>query len=73
MPTRHCWEFKKCGREEGGAKSAEFGVCPAFPNNGKSCAEIAGTLCGGVVQGTFAEKEANCMTCDFFNSENYED
>ena len=26
---QNCWEFKKCGREQGGIKSAEFGVCPA--------------------------------------------
>ena len=25
----NCWQVKKCGREPGGAKVAEFGVCPA--------------------------------------------
>ncbi len=50
----NCWEFKKCGREKGGAKTAELGVCPAYPAHGTHCDHIAGTLCGGKVQGTFA-------------------
>jgi hypothetical protein len=25
----NCWEFKKCGREPGGHKVEELGVCPA--------------------------------------------
>ncbi len=67
----NCWEFKKCGREKGGAKVAEFGVCPAYPNGGTDCAKIAGTFCGGQVQGSFAQKVANCMQCDFYKSEHY--
>jgi len=67
----NCWEFKKCGREKGGSKVAEFGVCPAYPNNGTSCAKIAGTLCGGQVQGSFAQKVSNCMQCDFYKSDSY--
>ena len=67
----NCWEFKKCGREMNGAKAGELGICPAFPNSGKNCAKIAGTLCGGDVQGTFAMKLANCMDCDFYQSEHY--
>ena len=66
-----CWEFKKCGREAGGAKAAELGVCPAYPDHGDTCARVAGTLCGGVVQGTFASKLANCMECEFYKSEHY--
>ena len=67
----NCWEFKKCGREAGGAKVSQFGVCPAYPDNGKCCAKTAGTLCGGQVQGTFAMKVANCIKCDFFKSPYY--
>lgn len=68
----NCWEFKKCGREEGGAKIAELGVCPAYPNDGRRCAHIAGTLCGGKVQGCFASKVATCMQCEFYMSEHYD-
>lgn len=68
----NCWEFKNCGREQGGAKAAELGVCSAYPNDGKHCARVAGTLCGGQVQGSFAAKLSNCMKCDFYTSEHYD-
>ncbi len=67
----NCWEFKKCGRQLGGPKAAELGVCPAYPNDGQNCAKIAGTLCGGKVQGSFATKIATCFECDFFKSPHY--
>ena len=62
----NCWEVKKCGREPGGAKVSERGVCPAFPDHGRDCWMAAGTFCGGEVQGTFAEKLGNCQGCDFY-------
>ncbi len=62
----NCWEVKKCGRIPGGHKAAEYGVCPAYPNNGKDCWNVAGTFCGGKVQGTAAEKRGGCLTCNFF-------
>jgi hypothetical protein len=68
----NCWEFKKCGREAGGLKTKELGACPAYPNDGRRCARVAGTLCGGKVQGSFAMKVVNCMKCDFYLSGNYE-
>ncbi len=67
----NCWEFKKCGREQGGEKVEDFGVCPAYPDYGVTCGRIVGTMCGGEVQGTFAMKLANCMSCNFYNSEHY--
>jgi hypothetical protein len=67
----NCWEFKKCGREKGGAKAKEFGVCSAYPDNGTKCAKVAGTLCGGTIQGSFASKLTNCMKCDYYTSEHY--
>jgi hypothetical protein len=68
----NCWEFKKCGREKGGAKAKELGVCPAWPDGGKTCARQTGTLCGGQVQGTFASKLGNCMQCEYYKSPHYE-
>ena len=68
----NCWEYKKCGREKGGLKAKTLGVCSAYPYDGNNCARVAGTLCGGVVQGTFATKLANCIKCDFFNSEHHQ-
>lgn len=76
MAKINCWEFKKCGRTPGGPKAAELGVCPAAhtdaghsnggSHGGRICWAVAGTLCGGKVQGTFAQKVANCMTCEFY-------
>lgn len=50
----NCWEFMKCGRELGGSKVKELGVCPAYPDHGRQCARVVGTLCSGEVQGSFA-------------------
>ena len=74
----NCWEVMSCGREAGGAKNAEMGVCPAAlevscdelnggKNAGRICWAVSGTFCGGIKQGTFAQKQLSCMTCDFFN------
>ena len=65
----NCWEMKKCGREAGGDKIAELGVCPACTiNAGQACWMVAGTFCGGELQGTFAEKQQNCMQCEVYQS-----
>jgi signal transduction histidine kinase len=56
-----CWEFMQCGRE----KNCEA-KCPANPNFGRICWAVAGTLCAGKVQGTFAQKITSCRNCDFY-------
>ena len=58
-----CWDVKNCGRQKGGPKSEELCVCSAYPWYGWSCWNIAGTLCGGIVQGSIAQKEGNCQMC----------
>jgi hypothetical protein len=74
----NCWEFKKCGRQPGGQKAAELGICPATvhqeldgahggKNAGRSCWVVAGSLCGGKIQGTYAQKLTNCWRCEFMN------
>lgn len=55
----NCWEMKNCGRD----KSND---CPAYPDNGQECWKVAGTMCGGQVQGTYAQKLANCMECEVY-------
>ncbi|HEX8949999.1 MAG TPA: hypothetical protein VF790_13605 [Dissulfurispiraceae bacterium] len=67
----NCWEFKSCGREKGGVNEKDLGACPAYPDYGTKCARIAGTLCGGKVQGTFAMKLTSCIECDFYRSGYY--
>ena len=67
-----CWEFMECGRELCGLKVYELGICRAYPSDGKRCARIAGTLCGGKIQGTYAMKIFDCLECDFYKSEYYQ-
>ncbi|MBC8178863.1 MAG: protein kinase [Deltaproteobacteria bacterium] len=73
----NCWEYMKCGREPGGNNAKELGICPASndgsydgihsgKNAGRFCWAVAGTFCGGKVQGSFAEKRASCISCEFF-------
>jgi hypothetical protein len=72
----NCWEFKRCDREPNGSKVDELGVCPASTektldgihggkNAGRSCWVVAGSICKGEIQGTFAKKYKNCILCDF--------
>lgn len=76
---QNCWEFKKCGREAGGCNAGELGVCPAAMANplhgshggnkgGRACWIVAGTMCSGVVQGSFAQKFRGCTVCDFYQT-----
>ena len=73
---KNCWESMKCGRETGGVRAEELGICPASTEkkydgvnsgdaSGRFCWVVAGTLCGGEVQGMFAKKIENCMKCSF--------
>jgi hypothetical protein len=77
MKRLNCWEVMKCGREPGGSNVHDLGICPASTekrlngihggtNAGRSCWVLAGTLCSGEVQGTFAQKYRNCESCDFY-------
>ena len=76
---KNCWEVKNCQRQPGGLKVHELGECPAATapgydgrnrgkNGGRYCWRISGSLCGGKIQGTWAEKLGNCVTCDFFKT-----
>ena len=67
----NCWEFNQCGREDGGENADDLGVCPAYPKHGQVCARVAGTLCGGEVQGTFAQKLGTCLECKFYQSRHW--
>ena len=77
--VQNCWEFKKCGREPGGVKVVDLGICPAAKttsadglnggkNGGRICWAVTGTFCGGKVQGTYAQKQLSCLTCNFYDA-----
>ena len=72
-----CWEAMQCGREPGGDRVAEMGVCPAAlerrldgvlggTNAGRCCWLVAGTFCKGEPAGTFAKRLSTCRDCEFF-------
>lgn len=52
-----CWELKECVHLD----------CPAFGLAGNlRCWQVAGTHCGGEVQGLFAQKLGRCEKCEVF-------
>lgn len=73
----NCWEFKKCGREVGGVRAEQLGVCPVATatefsgtnrgkNAGRYCWRVAGTFCEGKVEGLFAAGLMSCALCNFY-------
>ncbi|OQX26959.1 MAG: hypothetical protein BWK80_07765 [Desulfobacteraceae bacterium IS3] len=55
---QNCWESLKCGKEK---------ECPAYPNFGKTCFSVKGTLCNGRKQGGYLEKANECRDrCSFY-------
>jgi eukaryotic-like serine/threonine-protein kinase len=73
----NCWEYMKCGREAGGDKVTDLGVCIAASDTsydglnsgtcgGRICWAVAGTFCEGKIQGPFSEKRQTCLSCDFY-------
>ena len=66
----------KCGRMLKGCKVRDLGVCPVITadkfdgknegrNGGRICWQVAGSFCGGKVQGTYADKQSSCLKCAF--------
>jgi len=63
----NCWEIINCGREKGAYKVGELGECVASKEGmGHSCWAVAGTLCGGEIQGTYARNLGLCNACEVF-------
>lgn len=55
VPT--CWQAKECNQVD----------CPAFGRKHLRCWLIAGTYCGGEIQGRFAQKLGDCSKCDVYS------
>jgi hypothetical protein len=76
---KNCWEFMSCGRQSGGARAHDLGVCPVSTtqaldgahdgqNAGRACWVVAKSLCGGKIQGSYDQKLIDCWRCDFFKT-----
>lgn len=63
MSQTPCWEHMKCRRD-----TNQETKCPAYPYFGRICWAVAGTLCAGEIQGTFAQKLTDCKRCGFYKS-----
>jgi hypothetical protein len=48
------------------AREASADGLNAGSKGGRICWALAGTLCGGKAQGTFAQKLENCIACEFY-------
>ncbi len=73
----NCWEYMHCGRELGGNKVKEYGVCPAVTfiafnktnggyNGGRYCWQIAGTFPRSNARCSYASQLEDCTQCDFY-------
>ena len=77
---KNCWEFMKCGRELGGDKADELGVCPVSSflsadglnggvNGGRICCIIDKNGC----RDNLMHREDLCFKCEFrYNVSNEE-
>jgi len=60
----NCWEQRKCKVYEG---------CPAYPDQGRICFSVTGTLCRGETQGNYFKKIKMCKEqCEFIKMINPE-
>ena len=72
----NCWEYKNCGREPGGDRVEELGICSAATekrldgvhggkNAGRSCWVVAGTF-SDKTNCYFTSEYKSCEECDFY-------
>jgi methyl-accepting chemotaxis protein len=58
MSKMNCWEAIQCAHKE---------QCPAYPEKGRLCLAVTGTLCRGEKQGSYMEKVDSCREkCAFY-------
>ena len=72
----NCWEHMRCGREPGGARTKDLGVCPAATytsinglnggvNGGRMCWAIVGIYSFTDAKGSFSRNNHHCYECEF--------
>ena len=61
LHNKPCWEHMQCKMDVNHDES-----CPAYPHFGRICWTVAGTLCAGKVQGTYAQKIHDCHRCGYY-------
>ncbi len=54
----NCWQKLSCSHRE---------TCPAYPDFGRECFSVPGTVCRGETQGSYKDKISQCRnTCTFY-------
>jgi len=82
MP-KNCWEVYNCGREPGGERAEEFGICRVTvsesfsgrnngENAGRCCWQVAGTFSSNADCAQLANVE-KCEDCGFLKRVRYEE
>jgi len=82
--VRNCWEVLECGREPGGGKANDRGICPVAEDRrlwgknrglyaGRCCWNVLGTMCAEGFQETFEDKIRVCGTCGFYEQVKHEE
>ncbi len=72
----NCWEHMRCGREPGGARAKDLGVCRAAVyksingvnggiNGGRLCWAIVGIYSFVDTKGSFPRGDHPCYDCEF--------
>jgi len=61
LHNKPCWEHMQCKMDVNHDES-----CPAYPYFGRICWTVAGTLCAGKIQGTYAQKIHDCSKCGYY-------
>ncbi len=75
MSKLNCWEFMKCGKEPGGSRTEESGVCPIASeasadslndgiNGGRLCWVIA-DICNYKIKCSATHHNSSCFSCEF--------
>ena len=59
-----CWEIMRCGVDKSENAATR---CPAFPNYGRICWSVAGTLSETKIHCGVAEKLGDCRKCPFYD------
>jgi len=75
----NCWEAKKCGREPGGSRAEQLGVCKSAIETrtdgfndgdygGRVCWAITGSMSRIKAEDTFEINTSNCLLCSFYKT-----
>ncbi|MFW3145826.1 MAG: two-CW domain-containing protein [Thermoplasmatota archaeon] len=74
MMGENCWEIKRCGREPGGERASDLGICPASRNSeldcmnsgecaGRACWRIKEPIMGGTLLPHWSDPDRDCLVC----------